>query len=233
MLSLNLIIVIITCIISITAFSNQKITDDLIFYPPAVSENNQWYRFFTCGFIHADIPHLVFNMFALYSFGGLVENGGKYTDGSIDGGYVIDHGFIPLFGKTMGEFYYGLMYVAALFFCLLPTYAKHKHNYNYRSLGASGAVSAVIFAGLLLEPRTGVGFPFIPGVSIPGYIFGPIYLLVSTYLAKKGHGNINHSAHIWGALFGLLFVIVTTFAFTDHNVFEEFIWAIKNDLHMN
>ncbi len=224
MLPITLVIVILTCLISIPAFSNHKLMDDLIFYPPAVTTNKQWYRFFTCGFIHADIPHLAFNMFALYSFGVGVENGHTYREG------IVSSGFVPIFGQAMGKFYYILMYVGALFFCLLPTYAKHKNDYSYRSLGASGAVSAVIFAGLMLEPRSGVGLIFIPGVSIPGYIFGPIYLIISTYLAKRGRGNINHSAHIWGALFGILFVLATTYLFAKYDTLGLFIEKIKMDI---
>ena len=224
MLPITLVIVILTCLISIPAFSNQKLMGDLIFYPPAVTTNKQWYRFFTCGFIHADIPHLAFNMFALYSFGVGVENGHTYSNGEIGSG------FVPIFGQAMGKFYYILMYVTALFFCLLPTYIKHKNDFNYRSLGASGAVSAVIFAGLMLEPRSGVGLIFIPGVSIPGYVFGPIYLIISSFLAKRGHGSINHSAHIWGAVFGILFVLATTYLFAQYNTFYFFIEKIKMDM---
>ncbi|MEO7309078.1 MAG: rhomboid family intramembrane serine protease [Chitinophagaceae bacterium] len=223
MLTVTLVIVILTCIISVPAFGNPKLIDDLIFYPPAVANQNQWYRFFTCGFIHADAAHLIFNMFALYSFGAAVENGQVYSDG------IRSSGFIPIFGLGMGKFYYGLMYVSALFFCLLPTYAKHKNNYSYRSLGASGAVSAVIFAGLLLEPRTGVGLLFIP-VHIPGYIFGPLYLIISTYLAKKGRGNINHSAHIWGALYGMIFIVAAAWIFARYHVLEMFIERIRMDI---
>lgn len=221
-LSITLIIVIITALVSIGGFSNQKIIDDLIFYPPAVNEQKQWYRFFSCGLIHADWAHLIFNMLALYSFGTMVENGYRYSNG-------IDSGFIQIFGATQGKVLYLGMYILALFFSLLPTYIKHQHDYSYRSLGASGAVSAVVFAGLLLEPRSGVSILFIP-VAIPGYIFGPLYLIISTALAKKGGGNINHSAHIWGALFGLAFVILTTILLTQYEVLPDFIEKVKMHL---
>lgn len=212
MITITLIIVILTCMVSIPAFNNAKITNDLIFYPPAITNNNQWYRFITCGFIHADFIHLAFNMFALYTFGRFVEGG-----------------FSELFGIGRGKFFYALMYILALVFSLVPTYFKHKDDYAYKSLGASGAVSAVIFAGLLLEPRTGVGIMFIP-IPIKGYIFGPLYLLVSTYLAKQGRGNINHSAHIWGALFGIVFVILTGYLFSDYPVLQNFVYKIRTDI---
>src|SRR5690606_32455000 len=180
-MSITIIIVIITALISISAFSNPRIIDDLIFYPPAITQRNQWYRFFSCGLIHADAAHLIFNMLSLYLFGRFVEA----------------H-FVQLFGNLGKPLYLG-MYVLALFFSLLPTFIKHRHNYHYRSLGASGAVSAVVFAGLLLAPYVEVGFFIIPPF-IPGFIFAPLYLVVSAILEKKGGGNINHSAHIFGAL---------------------------------
>lgn len=211
-LSITLIIVIITCLVSIGGFNNQRLIDDLIFYPPAITQRNQWYRFFSCGLIHADAGHLIFNMLSLYLFGEFVER---------SFGMVFDE---------KGKIFYLVMYLIALFVCLLPTFAKHKDDYYYRSLGASGAVSAVIFAGLLLEPRNKVGFFFIPPV-IPGYVFGPLYLILSTYLEKKSKDNVNHSAHIWGAIFGLLFVIVMAWILkTDYQPVEQFILKVKSDL---
>lgn len=224
-MTITLIIVIVTSLISISAFSNQKIYEDLIFYPPAVTRG-QWYRFFSCGLIHADYFHLIFNMFALYSFGENVETGLLYSS---PGGVVQDNGFLQIFGETSGKLLYLLMYVLALGFCLIPTYFKHKTNYHYRSLGASGAVSAVIFAGMMLEPRSGVGLIFIPGISIPGYIFAPLFLIISHYLSKRGRDNVNHSAHIWGAVFGILFIIVMAYFLSGHNVVEGFIRSIRMD----
>lgn len=211
-LSITLIIIIVTCLVSFGGFSNQRIINDLIFYPPAITKQNQWYRFFTCGLIHADWAHLAFNMISLYLFGDFVEKG-----------------FAEVFGDK-GKILYLLMYVLALFVSLLPTFAKHKNDYYYRSLGASGAVSAVIFAGILLEPRNRIGLFFIPPV-IPGYVFGPLYLLASSYFEKKSRDNINHSAHIWGALFGVAFLIVMGYILkTDYQPLEQFILKVKSDL---
>jgi len=211
-LSITLVIVIITVLVSLGGFSNHKIIDDLIFYPPAITENKQWYRFFTCGLIHADFGHLLWNMLSLFLFG-------KYVEES----------FLGVFGEK-GKILYLVMYVVALFVSLLPTFAKHKDDYYYRSLGASGAVSAVIFAGLLLEPRNRVGFYFIPPI-IPGYIFGPLYLIISTYLGKQSRDNVNHSAHIWGALFGIAFVVVLAYALkTEYHPLEQFFYKVKADL---
>lgn len=201
-LDITTIIIIITALISIGGFSNQKIIDDLIFYPPAIPQRNQWYRFITCGLIHADVGHLIFNMLSLYLFGRFVEEK-----------------FIEIFAQN-GKLIYLLMYVTSLVVCLLPTYFRNKDNYNYRSLGASGAVSAVVFAGLMIAPYVQVGFFLIPPI-IPGFIFGPLYLLITAWLDKRGGGNINHSAHLWGALYGLLFIIVAG-RMVGYDAIEEF-----------
>ncbi len=183
--------------------------NDLIFYPPAVTYARQYYRFISCGFIHADSLHLIFNMIALYAFGEHVERG-----------------FQMIFGSS-GKWLYLLMYLMALVVCLLPTYFKNKDNSAYRSLGASGAVAAVIFAGILMHPGIGIGLIFLPGIYIPGFIFGPLYLLISYYLDRKGGGNINHSAHIWGALFGLAFLIVAGKLIADFDAIDSLILGIQ------
>jgi membrane associated rhomboid family serine protease len=181
--------------------------DDLIFYPPAVSKQGQWYRFITCGLIHADFGHVFFNMFSLYLFGRFVEAE-----------------FNNIFGD-LGKWIYLILYVTALVASLLPTYFENKDNYYYRGLGASGAVSAIIFAGLLIAPYLEVYMFFIP-LPIPGFIFAPLYLLVSVWFEKKGNSNINHSAHIWGALYGLAFTIVAGYA-VGFNVILNFIRGVQ------
>ena len=205
--SITTIIVIITTLVSIGGFSNKKIIEDLIFYPPAVTRQNQWYRFFTCGLIHADWGHLFFNMLSLYLFGQYVEDA-----------------FGDLFG-VYGKWVYLALYISALLISLLPTFAKNKNNYQYRSLGASGAVSAVIFAGLMLTPTLGIYILFIP-IPIPGFIFAPLYLIISALLDKKGAGNINHSAHIWGSIYGLAFVIIAC-QFIEYPVIKNMFQEIK------
>ncbi len=212
-LSVTLVIIILTSLVSLSGFGNQKLIDDLIFYPPAV-RRGQWYRLFSCGLIHADAGHLIFNMLALYIFGA-----GQYQSG-------VEYRFIEIFGNH-GKWIYLLMYVTALAASILPTYSKHKDNYHYRSLGASGAVSAVVFAKILFEPLQGIGLFFIP-VFIAGFLFGIIYLLVSSWLDRRGGGNVNHSAHIFGAIFGLGFTIIAARAFSDYPVLALFIDQVKN-----
>jgi membrane associated rhomboid family serine protease len=210
-MSITLIIIIITCLTSFIAFNNEKIFEDLIFYPPAIANQNQYYRFFTCGFIHANITHLAFNMYSLWIFG-------EYVEGQFTG----------VFGEK-GRWLYLLMYVSSLFVCLLPTYSKNKNNYNYKSLGASGAVSAVVFSFIFLEPLRRIGIVFLPqSMMIPGFIFGFLYLIISSYMDKKGGGNINHSAHIWGALYGISFLIVTGSFLARYNLFQSFMRQVQS-----
>jgi membrane associated rhomboid family serine protease len=207
-MSITVIIIIITVLISISAFSSSKVMNDLIFYPPAVTNNNQYYRFITCGFIHADYGHLIFNMFSFYMFGEFVEQG-----------------FNVIFGNS-GKLLYLLLYLLSLVVSLLPTYFKNKNNQYYRSLGASGAVSAVIFAGIMLKPDLKMGLIFLP-VMIPGFVFGPVYLLISAWLDRKGSDNINHSAHIWGAIFGVAFLIVAGQISGEYNAVQEFVDKVR------
>ena len=129
MITITISIVLLTAVISFTAFSNEKVMDDLIFYPPSITNQNQWYRFVTSGFIHADIMHLVFNMYSFYLFGDIVEK---------------SFGFI--YGES-GKFIYIILYLTALIISILPTYFNPQKDYYYRSLSASGAVSAIIFVG--------------------------------------------------------------------------------------
>jgi len=208
-MNITLIIVIITSIISFSAFSNQKITEQLIFYPPAVTNQKQWYRFFSCALIHADPMHLIFNMLSFYSFGGLVEDTFSYLFGSL------------------GPILYIALYVISQFLCLLPTYTKHKDDYYYRSLGASGAVSAIIFAGIFLNPLARMGLFFIP-IPIPGFIFGFIYLGITAYLDRKGAGGINHSAHLFGAIAGIGLLIIFGYAFSPYNLIQNFVEQIRS-----
>jgi len=185
----TLIIAAITVITSIRAFSDQSVTSQLIFAPNYMARTNQWYRFFSHGLIHGDWMHLIFNMIAFYSFGVLVEN------------VFID--FYP----TTGRLIYLSLYVAALPLSSIYDYIRHKDNPSYMALGASGAVSAVVFASILMSPTSSIYLFLIP-IPIPAYIFGPLYLLFTVYMARTSTDRIAHDAHFFGALFGILFTTV-------------------------
>jgi membrane associated rhomboid family serine protease len=221
--NVTLLIIIATVITSIAAFNNQAITNKLIFYPPAVSQRNEWYRFFSCGLIHANIPHLIFNMYALYLFGSGQQyiglDGLKHSTG-------VESFFAEVFGKA-GYLLYFVMYAGAVGICMLPSYSKNKDNYHYRSLGASGGVSAVVFAKIVLDPLNGIGLIFIP-VFIAGFLFGIIYLLISWQLDKSNNKTINHSAHIWGSVFGAVFIIAICEISGKYPLLSQLIDQIKN-----
>ena len=207
-MSVTLILIIITVIISLFAFTSQKTKTDLIFYPTAITDKNQYYRFISYGFIHADLSHLFFNMYAFYLFGGACEKS-----------------FIYIFGVS-GKIFYILMYFLALIVCVIPDFIKYRTNYNYRSLGASGAVSAVVFAYILFNPLQGIGLLFIP-IFIPGFLFGIIFIIISYLLDRKGGTSVNHSAHIWGALFGIVFLIIFSQLFSTYPLLDNFITSVK------
>ncbi len=191
-MSITIVIVIITVIISFLAMKNDQLMDRLIFHPYTIAHDpSQWYRSITCGFIHADFMHLAFNMFSFYMFGDFVEK------------------FFELIFGSLGSVFYILLYLSALIVCIIPTYMTHHKQYRYRSLGASGAVSAIVFVGIFLQPTLQIGFFIIPPI-IPGFVFGPLYLALTVYLSKNGPGSINHSAHLWGALYGIVFLIVAS-----------------------
>jgi membrane associated rhomboid family serine protease len=185
------------------------VIDQLIFYPPAISRRKQVYRFITCGFIHADAMHLIFNMFSFFFLGQIVEQ--KFRT--------------ELFGDS-GQLLYIVLYISALVVCLLPTYLKNPDNYYYKSLGASGAVSAVVFTFIMLDPMQGLSLLFIP-IPIPAFLFGILYLVISAYLDKRGGGNINHSAHFWGAIYGIVFTIITCYFIAKYPVVQNFIDEVQ------
>lgn len=210
-ISVTLIIIVITTLVSLGAFSNGQIMGDLIFHPP--SARRQVYRFFSHGLIHADWGHLIFNMLALYFFG----MGSRKTG--------LEYDMIDIFGPN-GRWYYLLMYLAALAVSVLPTYFRHANDYHYRSLGASGAVSAVIFAFILLHPLALMGLMFVP-VYVAGFIFAILYLAISSWLDRRGGDNINHSAHIWGAIFGIAFLLILCWI-NDLPIIRVFIMQLKS-----
>jgi membrane associated rhomboid family serine protease len=207
-MTITLIIIVLTAVISYSAFTNHKLENDLIFYPPAITQHKQLYRFITCGFIHADIQHLAFNMISLYFFG--------------DG---VGRVFTLIFGQK-GNLFFLLLYFTALVISLLPTYFKHANDYHYYSLGASGAVSAIVFTGIALLPTEKLGIFILPPF-IPGFIFAPIYLIGSAYMAKKGGDNINHSAHIWGSIYGIVFLVICSYSFSNFDPYYNFTEQIR------
>lgn len=192
--TITIIIIIITAIVSFTAFNNEKVMNDLIFWPPMIKEKHQYYRFITSGFIHADIAHLAFNMITLYFFGRAME---------------------VFFIAKIGKVGFLLFYIAGIIVSEIPSYIKHRNNYQYRSLGASGAVTAVLFSFILLAPWQTLYVFFLP---VPAIIFAALYVGYSIYMDRKGGDNVNHSAHLWGTAWGVVFTL-----FMEPDIINRFI----------
>jgi len=188
-MSVTIIIIAITVIVSLLAFNNHEIFRRLAFNAYDIKHFKNSYRFLSYALIHADWIHLFINMMVLYSFGGIVE---EY--------------YQMLFG-VKGILYFVLLYVGGTALSTLPSYGKHKDDYSYTAVGASGAVSAVVFTYILFDPLGKLTLFPIP-IGIPAIIFGALYLIYSAYMGKKNIDNVGHDAHFWGAVFGFVFTIV-------------------------
>jgi len=181
---LTWILIGVTVVVSWMAFERPRLMDRLTLWPPAIARKHEYDRLVTYGFVHADWTHLLFNMMTLYFFGPLSER---------------------FYAATMGPLAYPLFYLSAMVAAILPTYLRHRNDATYRSLCASGAVAAVLFTFVLLNPWATI-YVFV--VPCPAIIFGVLYLGYSAWADRQGHGNINHAAHLWGAVYGMAFAIV-------------------------
>jgi len=187
-LTITLALVVGTVLVSLAAFNDRGLFEKLLFMPYAVQHQNQLYRFFSHGFVHGDTMHLLVNMFVLWSFGSSVEV------------------LFPMIAKMPGSVAYLVLYFGGMFFATMPGMAKHRNDPSYRSVGASGAVSAVVFAQILMLPTHKVSLFFL--ADLPAWLFGVLYLLYSYAMDKRGGDNVAHDAHFFGALFGVLFTFM-------------------------
>lgn len=188
MIEITTLLVVVTAIISISAFSSEKLMDAWILDPYKMKATNQWYRFITSGFLHADWLHLIINMFVLYSFGQWVEQYYRY------------------FFEGKAAIMFLLLYLSSLVAASASTYYRYQNSPGYRSLGASGAVSAITTASILFAPLTKI---YLYGIiGIPNIIAGILYLIYSQYASRQMRDNINHEAHFYGAVYGVVFTLV-------------------------
>ena len=201
---INLLIIAITVGVSIAAFSNREIMAKMQFNAYLINHRKEWHRFLSYGLVHADWVHLFINMFVLYSFGRIVIT------------------YFNHFFGMQGWLYYILLYLGGLGFSVLFDFGKHKENFYYTAVGASGAVSAVVFSSIIFQPMGKIYLFLIP-IGIPAFIFGFLYLIFSAYMSKRSSDNIGHDAHFWGAVFGFAFTILL-----DFNLFSRFIDQIMN-----
>ncbi len=184
------IIFVFTLVTSLYAFYDQSLYGKFMLHPYSVSKGNKVVTLITSGLIHADWMHLFFNMFTFYAFAFTLE-------------------------QMMGSWQFGLMYFLALILSDLPTVFKHKDDFHYNSLGASGAISAVLFSYILFNPLSKIYIMFIP-IGIPAVAFGGLYLIYCVYASKNSRDNINHDAHFFGALTGLIFTVIFVPGIVQH-----------------
>ena len=195
---ITLIIIVVTSLVSILCFTGTVNIHRLVFNAYQVWHRKQWYRMLSYGLVHGGWGHLIFNMLTLYFFGPVVE---QY--------------FAAVFGATLGLVLFTVLYVSAIAVSTVGDLVKYKDDFNYNAVGASGAVSAILFASILFEPRMGIYIFMIP-IPVPGYIFAPLYLLYCWYMARRNMDNIGHTAHFWGAVYGLVFPLLCKPAIFTH-----------------
>jgi len=181
---ITLVLIAITVLVSWQAWQRPRLLDRLILWPPAIDRQRQYDRLVTHGFIHADWQHLLFNMITLFFFGRFAEQ---------------------LVTRMIGPLGFVLFYLSAIVIAILPSYLRHRQDARYRSLGASGAVSAVLFAFILFNPW---GLIFVFFLPVPAILYGVFYVGYSFWMDRQGNDNINHSAHLSGAIYGVLFMLL-------------------------
>jgi len=188
-----------TVLISLLALRDRKVFDSMMFEPFVINTRKDWFRLVTHGFIHGNVQHLAVNMFVLFMFGPMVEEGYAQITGR--------SGLLPFM----------ILYLAGITLSSLPGYYKHRWDPTYRAVGASGATSAVVFASMLMFPLTRMLFP--PG---PAWLAGLLYLGYEWYMSKRGGDGIAHDAHFAGALVGIVFT-----ALLDPPVLNRFVEAVS------
>jgi membrane associated rhomboid family serine protease len=197
---MTIIIIIVTLIITVIAFYNDEVMLKMMLNPYQVYHKKEWYRMITHGFLHADWTHLIINMIVLYSFGSNVEAWfGKLKMA----------GYIDSVAIT-----YSLLYFGGIIISSMITLFRHRNNRWYNSVGASGAVSAIIFTSIFFNPLDRLYFFAV--IPIPGIIFAVLYLLYSSYMSRRSKDNINHDAHLLGAVYGFVFPLLIDFDLISH-----------------
>ncbi|WP_290242982.1 rhomboid family intramembrane serine protease [Pedobacter aquatilis] len=176
------LIFVFTIITSLYAFYDNSVYGKFMLHPYSVSKGKNIFTLITSGLIHADWMHLAFNMFTFFAFAFTLET-------------------------LMGSWRFGMLYFLALILSDIPTVFRYKDSFNYNSLGASGAISAVLFSYILYNPMSKIYIMFIP-IGIPAVVFGFLYLIYCAYASKNSRDGINHDAHFYGALTGLIFTII-------------------------
>lgn len=196
-LTVNTLLLVVIVGASVYGWNRRDIMEKWVLNPYKIWFGKEYYRVITSALIHADVVHLIFNCYVLYGFGEMTET--IFSGKTQLGGYYGDYGHVM----------YAVLFITGVIASDIPTIMKHKNDPGYNSLGASGGVSAVVFAFIFIYPLGELGLIFLPGIRIPGFIFGSLYLVYSHVQARRKAGRINHDAHFYGAVWGVLFVAVT------------------------
>ncbi|HJW29203.1 MAG TPA: rhomboid family intramembrane serine protease [Saprospiraceae bacterium] len=204
-LSITVLIIAFTALISYQGFTRYDRIDRLKHFPYRETHNKEWFRMLTSGFVHADWVHLLINMFVLYSFGAYIEE------------YLMH-----VFGNPSGHLIFLFLYLANIVLANIPTMYMQKDNPGFSSIGASGAVSGMVFIFILLNPWSILNLFFV--IPVPAVVAGVIYLGYSSWAARKGQGRLDHTAHFAGALAGMAMIILI-----NHDIVTEFFRKLVED----
>jgi membrane associated rhomboid family serine protease len=207
-MSITLIFILICVGVSYICFNNAELFHKLKHWPYAEVGNQEYYRLLSSGFVHGGWMHLLINVFVLYMFGGVVESHFNFH-----------------FGAIGGALNFSILFLATIVLADIPSMLKHRNNPSYAAVGASGAVSGIVFAYILFEPWN---LLYLYGIiPIPGIVAGILYLVYSSWASKNSKDNIDHDAHLYGALWGMVITIIFRPAF-----FVEFLEKLKHIPYM-
>lgn len=187
-MSLTVILCVITGVVSYAAFENRGLFEKLKFYPYQIKRRGEWYRFLTHGFVHGSYGHLFMNLFVLWQFGRFVNQL-----------------FSVYFGAAISTTLLLVFYISAIIFASVYSYIKHQDNPRYASIGASGATSAILVGYVIYDPWQWFLFPPLPSILM---LVG--YLWYSNKMEKENRDNIGHDAHFYGAVYGIVFLVVVS-----------------------
>ena len=188
-MSITAIIAIITGIVSAQCFQRPFLLQRWAHHPYSVANNNEWYRMLSSGFVHGSWAHLLINMFVFWMFGERIE-----------------YYFVQIWGVLPGRMYFLMVYLLTIAFANIPSQFRNKNNPSYFSLGASGGVSGIVFIFILFHPWEKLYLYFV--IPIYGIIAGLLYLVYSHWASKNSSDNIDHSAHFYGAIIGIVLTLV-------------------------
>lgn len=187
----TILIIVATCLFSYKGFQDKSFFYKYDLAPYQIKHHKEWYRFISHAFLHADWGHLFFNMFVFFNFG-----------------RITNFLFQGELGFTTGIICFLILYFGGIVVASLSSYKKNEDNPNYHSIGASGAVSAVLFSYIIFLPMEDLHIVIIPFIQFPSIVWGVAYLAYEHYQSRKNTGHVNHDAHISGAIFGIVFTII-------------------------